>query len=185
MRKLDITGQTNNRLTAIRDITVNTGKGRIWEFKCECGKTKVALAKKVRAGEIKSCGCLAREHAIENCKKYRHLALEKLAPPLPVKFARHVDWTNRPEPTVCKGFGPCLLWTGATNAKGRAIMGVDGKTRVAAHVAWFIEYGYWPTYLCHRCDNVRCINVNHLFEGDHSFNNYDRRVKELGGVMVS
>ena len=184
MIRLNITGQTFHRLTAIRDVTEKSGKGRQWEFKCECGKTKVALVKKVRAGRVKSCGCLARENAIRNCEKYRHLALKKLSPPLPEKFARHIDWNNRPEPTVCRGFGPCLLWTGATNAKGRATMGVDGRTRIAAHVAWFIEYGYWPTYICHRCDNVRCVNVHHLFEGDHALNAYDRQAKALGGVMV-
>lgn len=60
----DITGQSWNYLTAIEFAgihTYNNGKtGAKWLFRCDCGNEKVMLARSVRKGERKSCGCLRR-----------------------------------------------------------------------------------------------------------------------------
>jgi hypothetical protein len=106
--------------------------------------------------------------------------------PLPVAFLRHIDLDNRPVPKKCEGFGRCLLWNGAPDTNGRAVMGIKGKTKVASHVAWYLYHAYWPkrgTWLCHACDNPACVNPLHLIEGDKDFNGYDRAAKNRGGIL--
>jgi hypothetical protein len=100
------------------------------------------------------------------------------------RFLTHVDTENRPYPTSCKRYGPCLLWTGATDKNGYAVMRA-GKKRQASHVAWYLAYGVLPEYLCHVCDNRRCVAIKHLIEADAAFNAYDREIKKRGGFIVN
>jgi hypothetical protein len=58
MRKLEITGQKFNLLTAVKIDHKNKYGTYMWEFACECGVRKVTYAHLVRKGRIKSCGCL-------------------------------------------------------------------------------------------------------------------------------
>ena len=178
--RLDDTDKTFNRLTAVRDVG-RTKQGRLWEYLCECGNVIVTLAKSVRCGQTKSCGCLRKEKlAIKGRKR----SLPPAARPDPEKFLSRVDLLNRSQPTVCSNkFGPCLNWTGSKTAAGRGQMWLDGRWMRAYHVAWFLEYGYWPEYLCHACDNKACVNVDHLYEGDDAANGHDRRAKGQGGVL--
>ena len=106
--------------------------------------------------------------------------------PLYVAFLRHIDLENRPVPKNCEGFGRCLLWNGALDTNGRAVMLVKGKTKVASHVAWFLWHGHWPkhgTSLCHTCDTTACVNPLHLIEGDAALNGHDRAAKYGGGIL--
>lgn len=183
-KRIDITGQKFGRLTAIRDVG-SIGKGRRWECLCDCGNTTIVNLKDLRCSKTKSCGCLSREHAAELGRKTAPMMHKLNRVPLAERFQRHVDTVNRPMPTTCAPhFGPCLIWTGAVNADGRANMGVDGKTKLSSHVAWFLEHGYWPVdHLCHACDNKRCVNVYHLFEGTDEVNKYDLKVKDTGRFL--
>lgn len=62
----DITNQRFGRLVAISRRSVVTDKGRqrsLWFCRCDCGgSTEVDLGN-LRNGHVKSCGCLAKEHA--------------------------------------------------------------------------------------------------------------------------
>jgi hypothetical protein len=151
----------------VRDRAFSDGGEQVWELFCICGNT-VYLTSGGLASQ-RSCGCRRRG---------------PVPLPLELRFWTKVDRHNRPQPTSCHGFGLCLLFTGSGNGKGRPNLVVDGKTKAAAHVAWFIEYGVWPTYLCHRCDNPRCVSVAHLFEGDHKVNQYDKGLKGRGFVLT-
>lgn len=42
---------------------------------------------------------------------------------------------------------------------------------------FFMEHGYYPPVVMHRCDNPRCIEVTHLEAGDWDTNNKDRAAK--------
>ena len=53
-------GQRYGRLVAIE--CVNPHGHAKWIFKCDCGRTLVAIAKNVRRGMTKSCGCLHAEN---------------------------------------------------------------------------------------------------------------------------
>lgn len=58
----DITGQTFNRLTAVKRVK-SKNKGAYWLFNCACGDTCTALGSRVTSGKRKSCGCLQKEKA--------------------------------------------------------------------------------------------------------------------------
>jgi hypothetical protein len=103
---------------------------------------------------------------------------------LAMLFWKHVDKENRPMPVRCRGFGPCLNWTGCTDDDGYAEMKVQRKDRRGSHVAWFLATGFWPSYLCHACDNRLCVAVDHLWEGDQRSNMYDSGAKKMGGVLL-
>jgi hypothetical protein len=192
MKRLDITGQVFNRLTALRVVERREDGRIIWEFKCACGNTHRAQAKSVRAGETKSCGCWRRVVGFELGKSNRGRHYPKSS--LRSRFKAHVEFSNRPMPTACAGFGPCLLWTGSLDTNGYALLGVEKVLGVeketgfaakhASHVAWFLAHGCWPKYLCHRCDNPACVEVTHLFEGNDGVNQYDAQMKQRGYVQV-
>lgn len=57
----NITDNKYNMLTAIGYI----GSGK-WNFKCECGNTKIISTGKVTSGQTQSCGCLAKTNAIKH-----------------------------------------------------------------------------------------------------------------------
>jgi len=82
---------------------------------------------------------------------------------------------NRPE-------GDCWEWAGTANQRGYGVIRMAGtrKKKQATHVALFVKTGRWvPTGMaaCHRCDNPRCVNPDHLFVGTYSDNMRDMVAK--------
>lgn len=65
----DITGQKFNRLTAVRFVEIRN-KHRFWEFKCDCGGSKIIMASSVTSGRTGSCGCIHREMIIK--RNFKH-----------------------------------------------------------------------------------------------------------------
>jgi len=62
MKTLDLTDQTFGRLTVIRFGPYHPENGRIrWLCKCTCGNEVLVMAKELRNGHTKSCGCLKTE----------------------------------------------------------------------------------------------------------------------------
>lgn len=84
----------------------------------------------------------------------------------------------------------CFLWIGArqtTNGRRTRKMERYGFFHLAvghqvyAHrYAWEREYGPIPpgAQVLHHCDNPACVNVRHLFLGDHASNMSDMRRKK-------
>lgn len=68
MKAIDITGQKFERLTAIEVAGSKKGEGVLWRCKCDCGGEVTVTAKKLRNGNTKSCGCIAKELLIERNK---------------------------------------------------------------------------------------------------------------------
>jgi len=60
-RALDLSGIVYGRLTAIKEVNREAGKGVRWQCRCECGAYTEAFARELRAGGVKSCGCLRDE----------------------------------------------------------------------------------------------------------------------------
>jgi len=78
-KRLDLTGQTFNRLTAIRSIGGRNKKNNIlWLFRCACGNEIICSASTVKEGTTKSCGCLKIDRAVEGIeeKRKRNLHVE-------------------------------------------------------------------------------------------------------------
>lgn len=60
-KRIDITGQKFNMLTAIELVRVEKKIGSIWKFKCDCGNIVELPAGRVKFGTTKSCGCIKRD----------------------------------------------------------------------------------------------------------------------------
>lgn len=58
MPPVDITNQKFGRLTALYDAGSHHAGVRLWKCKCECGNTTTVSGISLRAGHVKSCGCL-------------------------------------------------------------------------------------------------------------------------------
>lgn len=67
MMPIDLSGQRYGRLTVVEPA--GTGRyGRRWLCRCDCGRTTVAIAGPLRAGQVISCGCAQREAASAACR---------------------------------------------------------------------------------------------------------------------
>lgn len=73
----------------------------------------------------------------------------------------------------------CILWQGATYPSGYGAAWLDGRVQPANRVAWLLAVGEIPQglYVLHRCDVRPCVNVAHLFLGDHADNMADMDAK--------
>ena len=63
--------------------------------------------------------------------------------------------------------GGCLEWTGSLSSSGYPVTTINYKSRRVARLLW--EQANGPLtpgiYLCHKCDNPKCIELSHLFAG--------------------
>lgn len=74
----------------------------------------------------------------------------------------------------------CLIWQGCINRAGYGQLNFKGLTQLAHRWAWKIKHGSIPSgmHICHRCDERRCINADHLFLGTHATNMADLQAKK-------
>lgn len=159
----DITGQVFGKLAAIIPVENIRHAGIKWLCDCECGKTSIVLLSNLTQGSVEACGCLRKPISAED---RFNVSFIKTGPTQP-----HME-TN------------CWEWTQQTNPGGYGSFSLDGKTVSAHRIAWEIHNGEIPEHdsyhglcVCHKCDNKKCVNPDHLFLTDHKGNMDDREAK--------
>lgn len=87
--------------------------------------------------------------------------------------------------------GSCWIWVGQTNEKGYGYFsgtpGQPNKKFYAHRVSWSLVHGEIPKgmHVCHKCDNPRCCNPEHLFLGTPKDNAQDMIRKGRQGDHVA
>ena len=81
----------------------------------------------------------------------------------------------------------CHLWQGSINRFGYGQLSFRGKPAGTHRLAWIVRHGPIPEglYVCHRCDERRCCNPDHMFLGTHEENMADMKAKNLGRWRIA
>jgi hypothetical protein len=69
---IDETGNVYGRLTVVEWIPNKDGRGAMWRARCKCGRERAVRGCLLRAGLVKSCGCMhARGTVYRESKEQR------------------------------------------------------------------------------------------------------------------
>lgn len=83
----------------------------------------------------------------------------------------------------------CWEWQGSLDNGGYGTVRYMGKTHKAHRVVYRLFIGEIPSdyrkfYICHKCDNPKCVSPFHLFLGTSKENNLDAQIKGRSRIAV-
>jgi len=115
---------------------------------------------------------IVKEYPCETCGALCYKKYAKAFCSDKCRFLSYVDCANN--------IKECWIWNGALNKKGYGkVCFKENKTAIASRVSYEIFKGPIEVglYICHMCDNPRCVNPDHLWVGTHVENMTDMRKK--------
>ena len=189
----NLTGKTFGYLF-VKSFLYSKNGHKYWLCKCSCGKETIKTSNNLVTGRSKSCGCykvkrLKELHIkpkgwITKCvhcgKEFRTVSNKQ------IYCSDECSFLDRAK-LMPNG---CIEWQGCKNTQNYGVLRihVNGKNKmIGAHrYAWERINGKIPDGLCvcHKCDNPKCVNVEHMFLGSHYDNNHDRSLKGRSGKRV-
>ena len=139
----------------------------------------------MKVSECEIDGCDKKQHGRGMCRgHYRRwrkgLTGEALEKPLRKKVPNGTSLEKRLYSNI-KKVGECWEWQGSTN-QGYGRIGYEGKWHLTHRLSWKVAKGDIPEgkFVCHHCDNPKCIRPAHLFLGTHDDNMRDMAEKGRG-----
>lgn len=187
-RRVDITGERCGKLVALHPTgAVTKSRNAVWECRCDCGELASVNTGQWAARSRVSCGCSLRTQfacRVSECNSPAHA--RNLC-------YRHYRWFRATGSTEASPTGTswdpierfrlktrrvengCLEWTGTIGRAGYGQTSVRGIKKNTHRLAWELFIGPIPNglFVCHRCDNRKCVDINHLFLGTQRDNIQD------------
>ena len=92
--------------------------------------------------------------------------------PLDIRFWQKVRFGE--------GMDDCWEWTGFCFPSGHGQFHMGDRDVKASRAVWLLYNGPLTSkeYICHKCDNPKCVRLDHLYKGTHQTNQADKRGKE-------
>lgn len=200
--RVDLTGRRVGNLVVISEAEPGRAKSgsvvRMWLCRCDCGNDRVVRQGHLLTGHTTRCSrrCAIRR---EPWNKYLEpRPCEHCRTPFQPKSNR-VKFCCR----ACKGAASrceegaltdadiaafwalvsnsdgCWLWSGTVGLNSYGCIQINNRKWLAHRLSYLLTRGDLPDdlHICHRCDNPRCVNPEHLFPGTDRDNAHDRMAK--------